>query len=156
MISSSSACPRSRAADLSLLESPSPSLAGQTVIVNQAVLLAPGHHAAAPSQRCFSISSDVQKCVAAALADTVAGPRRIQKLPASLLSLATPDPIDMKLLSISFDFYQHDYCIIRESYCQSKFSTPVSRDRQHPLEHLNVDLLKEGWHFYTSLSVSNN
>jgi hypothetical protein len=40
--------------------------------------------------------------VAAALADTVAGPRRTLgtfcSLPASLLSLATPDPIVMKLL----------------------------------------------------------
>ena len=32
------------------LKSPSPSLAGQTVIVKQAVLLAPDHYSSAPSQ----------------------------------------------------------------------------------------------------------
>ena len=72
---------------IKILESPSPSLAGQTVIDDQAVLLAPGHRVPAPSQRCFAISSDI---LAGTLADTVAGPRRLK--PAFLLSLATPDP----------------------------------------------------------------
>ena len=52
-------------------KSPSPSLAGQTVIVNQAVLLAPVHHASASSQE--SLPSDIY---AATLAVTVAGPHR--------------------------------------------------------------------------------
>lgn len=62
-------------------KSPSPSLAGQTVIVNRAVLLAPGHHFLAPSQKDFALSSDIN---AMKLAVTVAGPLRL--LPASLLS----------------------------------------------------------------------
>ena len=44
-------------------KSPSPSLAGQTAIVNQAVLLAPVPRAAAPSQRCFSNSSGMISAV---------------------------------------------------------------------------------------------
>ena len=65
----------------------SPSLAGQTVIVDQAVLLAPVHRSSAPS-RGYSVTFPADS-----LAVTVAGPRRL--LPASLLSLATPDPIRM-------------------------------------------------------------
>ena len=49
---------------------PSPSLVGQSVILNQAVLLAPVHRFSAPSQ--FS-----QWHIAEALAVTVAGPRRL-------------------------------------------------------------------------------
>ena len=53
---------------------PSPSLAGQTVIVDQAVLLAPVHRSSAPSQ----VSSVTFP--ADSLADTVAGPRRLFRL----------------------------------------------------------------------------
>ena len=50
---------------------PSPSLAGQTVIVDQAVLLAPVHRSSAPSQ-VSPVTSPADS-----LADTVAGPRRL-------------------------------------------------------------------------------
>ena len=53
---------------------PSPSLAGQTVIVNQAVLLAPVHRSSAPSQ-VSPVTSPADS-----LADTVAGPRRLFRL----------------------------------------------------------------------------
>ena len=53
---------------------PFPSLAGQTVIVNQAVLLAPVHRSSAPSQVSpVTFSAD-------SLTDTVAGPRRLFRL----------------------------------------------------------------------------
>ena len=53
---------------------PSPSLAGQTVIVDQAVLLAPVHRSSAPSQvSSVTFSAD-------SLTDTVAGPRRLFRL----------------------------------------------------------------------------
>ena len=60
----------------------SPSLVGQSAILNQAVLLAPVHRFSAPSR--FS-----QWHFTEALAVTVAGPLR--HLPDSLLSLAAPD-----------------------------------------------------------------
>ena len=76
---------------------PSPSLAGKTVIIHQAVLLAPGHRSPAPSQGTDS-SVTYQKyryilySHAGLLAVTVAGPLR--HIPDSLLSLSTPDPIE--------------------------------------------------------------
>ena len=51
-------------------KSPSPSLAGQTAIVNQAILLAPGHSYLRLLR--FFKSNDIP---AESLADTVAGPR---------------------------------------------------------------------------------
>ena len=74
------------------LESPSLSLAGQTAIVNQAVLLAPVHRAPAPSQGNFppvTFSEMTSHFHAGLLTDTVAGPLRLT--PDSLLSLMTPD-----------------------------------------------------------------
>ena len=56
------------------LESPSLSLAGQTAIVNQAVLLAPVHRSSAPS-RVSPVTF-----LADSLAVTVAGPRRLFRL----------------------------------------------------------------------------
>ena len=89
---------------------PSPSLAGKTVIVYQAVLLAPGHRSPAPSQGTDS-SVTYQKyryilySHAGSLAVTVAGPlwHRVRTaqvcgclpLPNSLLSLSTPDSMNI-------------------------------------------------------------
>ena len=61
-------------ASVDALESPSLSLAGQTAIVNQAVLLAPVHRSSAPSQ-VSPVTSPADS-----LADTVAGPRRLFRL----------------------------------------------------------------------------
>jgi len=93
---------------------PSLSLAGQTVIVNQAVLLAPVHHdCSAFPRKSFLSDRDTLKSgihEAASLAVTVAGPRRT--LPASLLSLATPDPYFMILHIICKNMRKHcDYTI---------------------------------------------
>ena len=64
------------------LESPSLSLAGQTAIVNQAVLLAPVHRRPAPSQGTppVTFSEMTVHFHAGLLTDTVAGPLRLVEI----------------------------------------------------------------------------
>ena len=97
-------------------ESPSPSLAGQTAIVNQAVLLTPVHRSPAPSRGLSSVTfHEIPSAfLCRLLTVTVAGPLRLRRhhsipllfmilSPDFLLSMqrprrvpATPDPIAIK------------------------------------------------------------
>ena len=70
-------------------KSPSPSLAGQTAIVDQAVLLASGHNPPTPSRSKFP--SDIYRSARCYSGGTALA------LPTFLLSLPTPDPIAIKL-----------------------------------------------------------
>ncbi len=69
-------------------KSPSPSLAGQTAIVDQAVLLASGLSPPTPSQRKFP--SDIYRSARCYSGGTALA------FPTFLLSLPTPDPISMR------------------------------------------------------------
>lgn len=79
-------------------KSPSPSLAGQTAIVNQAVLLAPGHHSPASSRELSpSDMCRIARCYSGGTA---------LASPTFLLSLSTPDPIFMRFSNIFHQTYR--------------------------------------------------